>query len=230
MLDGTRPRHVHGSPATFLLASVCMSPDKLQLILIVAPVILLAVILHEVMHGWVANRLGDPTAAERGRLTLNPLPHIDPIGTVILPILLAVTGAPVFGWAKPVPVNFARLRQPKQDMVKVAVAGPLTNVVLAILSAIFFDFLGGFAARGTYLVEVALAGVVINVWLAVLNMVPILPLDGGRVVAGLLPRPQAVTFARLEPYGLMILMVLLFSGALTRLIEPVQHLMLQALL
>jgi Zn-dependent protease len=207
-----------------------MSPEKLQLILVVAPVILLAVILHEIAHGWVANRLGDPTAAERGRLTLNPLPHIDPIGTVILPVLLAVSGAPVFGWAKPVPVNFGRLRQPKQDMVKVAIAGPLTNVGLAVLSAISFNFLGGFAARGSYFVEVALAGVIINVWLAVLNMVPILPLDGGRVLAGLLPRPQAVAFARLEPYGLLILMVLLFSGTLTRFILPFQHLMLQALL
>jgi Zn-dependent protease len=207
-----------------------MTPETLQTILVVAPVILLAVILHEVAHGWVADRLGDPTAAELGRLTLNPLAHIDPFGTVILPVLLAVSGAPVFGWAKPVPVNFGRLRQPKQDMVKVAIAGPLTNIVLAIASALAFHLLGGFAAGRTYLVEVALASVMINIWLAVLNMIPILPLDGGRVLAGLLPYRQAVVFARLEPYGLFILMALLFSGTLTQFMQPVRRLMLQALL
>jgi Zn-dependent protease len=207
-----------------------MSPETLQTILVVAPVILLAVILHEVAHGWVADRLGDPTAAEHGRLTLNPLAHIDPFGTVILPVLLAVSGAPVFGWAKPVPVNFGRLRHPKQDMVKVAIAGPLTNIALAIASAVAFHLLGGFAAGRTYLVEVAVASVMINIWLAVLNMVPILPLDGGRVLAGLLPYRQAVVFARLEPYGLFILLALLFSGTLTQFMQPVRRLMLQALL
>jgi Zn-dependent protease len=207
-----------------------MSTENIQLILVVAPVILLAVILHEVAHGWVAYQLGDPTAAERGRLTLNPLPHIDPIGTVILPILLAVSGMPVFGWAKPVPVNFAQLREPRRDMVKVALAGPLTNIVLAVVCAVGLNLFGASAGSRSYFVEVGLAGVVINVSLAVLNLVPILPLDGGRILAGLLPRPQAVAFARLEPYGLIILMVLLYTGTLTQLIRPVQHLMLKALL
>lgn len=192
--------------------------------------LLIAVILHEIAHGYVAKLNGDPTADQLGRLSLNPLRHIDPLGTVILPGLLMMTGAPVFGWAKPVPVNFANLHHPKSDMVKVAVAGPLTNVLLAVASALVFRWAGGFHASEGSLAHFALASVQINIVLAVLNMVPILPLDGGRVVAGLLPRDQALSYARLERYGLPLVMVLLMTGALGRIIGPVQRLLLDALL
>jgi Zn-dependent protease len=206
-------------------------PEVLQQISIWAVPVLAAVILHEVAHGWVANRLGDPTAARAGRLTLNPIPHVDPVGTVVLPLLLVAAGSPfVFGWARPVPVSFANLRNPKRDMVKVALAGPATNVVLAVASALVFRAAGGWHAHVGGLAEMALASVQINVVLAVLNMVPILPLDGGRVLAGILPRAQALKFARLEPYGMIILMALLFTGTLGQILGPVRNLLLHALL
>jgi Zn-dependent protease len=194
------------------------------------PVLLAAVILHEIAHGYVAKLNGDPTAARLGRLSVNPIRHIDPLGTIILPGLLMATGAPVFGWAKPVPVNFANLRHPKSDMVKVAAAGPLTNVVLAVVSALVFHAAGSWDAQRFSVAHFAFASVQINILLAVLNMMPILPLDGGRVVAGLLPRRQAISFARLERYGLLVVMVLLMSGTLSYVIGPVQKFLLNALL
>jgi Zn-dependent protease len=217
--------------------------ETIQSILIWAPPVLAAVILHEIAHGYVALHLGDPTAAERGRLTLNPLRHIDPVGTVLLPLVLILTHAGfVFGWARPVPIDFRRLRNPKADMVKVAAAGPLTNLVLAALSAAVYRVLAGltFSPDGAFtglaiavLTPVALmarASVLINVGLAIFNMIPIPPLDGGRVLTGLLPRPQAIAFARLERYGLLILMALLFTRALDRIVGPVFNVVLQVLL
>ncbi len=205
--------------------------------------VLAAIILHEIAHGVVAYRLGDPTAKLRGRLTLNPLPHIDPMGTVVLPLLLVVAHAPfLFGYARPVPVNFANLRNPKRDMVLVAAAGPLTNIMLAIASAVVFKQmlhlrlpaegpLSAFLiATLTPVALMAQNSVIINVVLAVFNMLPILPLDGGRVLAGLLPRPQAIAFARLEPLGFFIVILLMATNVLNNVIGPVIGLFLHALL
>jgi Zn-dependent protease len=198
-------------------------------IVLMGPPILFSIILHEIAHGWVANRLGDDTAARAGRLTLNPLPHIDPIGSVVLPLLLLVSGSNyLFGWAKPVPVRFGHLRNPKRDMVAVALAGPGTNIVLAIIFAAAAHWFGGMQMRTPMIM--ALVGVQINVVLAVFNLLPLLPLDGGRVLFGLLPRPAAVAFSRLEPYGMLIVMALLFTGVLGTVLGPVTRTLVGVLL
>lgn len=192
--------------------------------------ILAAVIFHEVAHGVVAFKLGDSTAARMGRLTLNPLPHIDPIGTVVMPLMLLLAGLPMFGYARPVPVDFSQLRHPRRDMVLVALAGPGTNFILAILSAVVLHLIVRYASQDTVdpegiwvtgvLLPMALMArfsVVINVSLAVFNLLPLPPLDGGRVLTGLLPYAQARWLAGIEPYGFLILMGLIMTG----LIGPV---------
>jgi Zn-dependent protease len=208
--------------------------------------VLAAVILHEIAHGAVALRLGDDTAKRMGRLTLNPLPHIDPIGTVMLPALLLFVGAPVFGYARPVPVNYAKLHAPRRDMVLVALAGPLTNLALAGATALVFrqlyGYLGGLAASpespaahvaATVVVPLALMaqhGVVMNVVLAVFNLLPIPPLDGGRVLTGLLPAAQARRLAAIEPFGFLIVVVLLTTRTLGVILDVPVRLLLQVLL
>lgn len=202
-----------------------------QLSIWVLPV-LVAVILHELAHGYSAYLLGDPTAARMGRLTLNPLAHIDLFGTLLLPFLLIITGAPfLFGYAKPVPVDFTNLRNPRRDMVRVAAAGPIMNLILAGLSAGALKFLlssqlitDGLVARNL------LNSVLINVVLAVFNLFPLPPLDGGRVATGLLPRQPALALARLEPYGMLIVMLLLMTGILGDLLQPPVLFVLNALL
>jgi Zn-dependent protease len=182
----------------------------------VVPVII-AVTFHEAAHGFVAHRFGDDTALVAGRVTFNPLKHIDPFGTVLLPALLLVTSGFLFGYAKPVPVNFGRLHHPRRDMVLVALAGPLTNVLLAIASSLLF-YTVDFTPRSIedWLARNLVNSLQINVVLCVFNMLPIPPLDGGRVAVGILPRFLAYPLARLEPYGMLILMlifILSYAGA-----------------
>jgi len=199
--------------------------------------LLAAVILHEVSHGFVALRLGDDTALRMGRLTLNPLPHIDPVGTVLLPGFLLFVGSPfLFGYARPVPVDYRRLRDPRRDMVLVALAGPLTNVTLALASAVLLRLLAdldgaplGTGALGP-LAHVALYSVVINVVLAVFNLLPIPPLDGGRVLTGLLPVAYGRLVASVEPFGFLIVVALLVTDSLRVVVGAPVRLLLGVLL
>jgi len=182
----------------------------------IVPVII-AVTFHEAAHGFVAHRFGDDTALLAGRVTFNPLKHIDPFGTVLLPALLLVTSGFLFGYAKPVPVNFGRLQHPRRDMVLVALAGPVTNILLAIASSLLF-YAVDFTPRSIedWLARNLVNSLQINVVLCVFNMLPIPPLDGGRVAVGILPRFLAYPLARLEPYGMLILMlifILSYAGA-----------------
>jgi Zn-dependent protease len=176
--------------------------------------LIIAIVFHEVAHGLVARRLGDPTAEERGRLTLNPIKHVDPFGTVILPLLLAISHAPVFGWAKPVPVNYRRLRNPRRDMVLVALAGPGMNLLLALAGALLLtatfalsDGAEGGASR--FVALNALNFIYINIFLAVFNLLPVPPFDGGHVVEGLLPPPLASRFRGIGRYALLVFVLLL---------------------
>jgi Zn-dependent protease len=172
-----------------------------------------AIVLHEISHGWVASAFGDPTARLKGRLSLNPIRHVDPIGTVGLPLLLAVSGAPVFGWAKPVPVVAKRLRNPRLHMMIVALAGPGMNFALAILTALILGVLGplepGTGVGRALLYLNLLNFVAINLFLGLFNLLPIPPFDGGHVVEGLLPRPLAARYARLGRFGFPLLILLL---------------------
>lgn len=191
----------------------------IQTILIYAIPILFAITVHEVAHGWVANRCGDSTAKDLGRLTLNPLKHIDLVGTVIVPIVLVLLGGFIFGWAKPVPVDWQKLRHPRRDTALVAIAGPFTNLCMAVFWALFAKigiWMGAQAA-----IEMGKIGIMINGLLMVLNVLPIPPLDGSRVVSSMLPPRFALIYNQLEPYGLLILLGLLAFGVLGKVLWPV---------
>ena len=215
-----------GEIRTDLCLSACMNIDAImQGISTWALPVLFAIVLHEVAHGWVADKLGDNTARFMGRLTLNPIKHIDPIGTVLIPVLLLVVGSPfLFGYAKPVPINFRKLRNPKRDMIWVALAGPVTNLLLALIStlvlAVTVNMPGSMEWVSQPLALMCQASIIINVVLCIFNLLPLPPLDGGRVAVGLLPGPMAYQLSRLEPFGFLIIILLLVSGVLQSVIGP----------
>ena len=184
--------------------------------------IIFAITVHEAAHGYAAKYFGDMTAHYLGRISLNPLKHIDPVGTIILPALTVMLGGILFGWAKPVPVNFSNLRDPKKNMLWVALAGPLSHLLMAIFWTFLYARLQLFPDSSIFFLQVmALAGIQINLILMVLNMLPIPPLDGGRVAASLLPYPWSSYIENLERYGLFIIIFLLFSGVLGSILFPI---------
>lgn len=197
-----------------------------QLVSVLILPVLFAITVHEVAHGWMARRLGDPTAQRLGRLTLNPLKHVDPMGTVLIPFLLVVlkTGF-LFGWAKPVPVTWENLRHPKRDMAIVAAAGPVANLLMALFWGLIVKISLVLPATAVWaskpMLYMGLGGIFINVLLMTFNLLPLPPLDGGRVAVGLLPGPWAWRLARIEPYGFFVLLALMMTGLLWVVVGPV---------
>ncbi len=199
-------------------------PDIAYTIAVWALPILFAITLHEAAHGWVANKLGDPTAKKLVRITINPLKHIDPMGTIVVPIFLATVSPFVLGWAKPVPVEPRYFKSPLLDMALVAVAGPVSNFVMACMWAMFIRIAYLSLDNSpmlTFLAEMGEKGIIINIVLMVLNLLPILPLDGGRVLAGVLPPNLALPFMRMERFGMIIILALLLSGILGKIMWPI---------
>ena len=202
----------------------------IQTVALYAIPVLLAITLHEAAHGYAAKHYGDNTAYMMGRVTLNPLPHIDPVGTILMPLMLyfATSGAFLFGYAKPVPVRFGNLRNPKRDMIWVALAGPGANFFQALVWAALLYVFRGADVNEPFLVEMAQGGVLVNVVMAVFNLFPLPPLDGGRILVGLLPYRQAMLVSRVEPYGFFIVMALVLAGVVSNLwLRPLMALTFQ---
>ena len=186
--------------------------------------VLFAITLHEAAHGWVADKLGDPTARQLGRITMNPIKHIDPVGTIAVPLVLVMLSGFIIGWAKPVPVDMRHFKQPLLDMALVALAGPASNFLMACGWALMITLSTTVLAETSiaiYLLQMGKAGMTINLILMVLNLIPIPPLDGGRVVAGVLPKQIAWSYMRIEPYGMWIILALLVSGVLGKILWPI---------
>ena len=198
----------------------------IQTICVYAIPLIFAITLHESAHGWAAGRLGDPTATMLGRVTINPIPHIDPIGTIAVPgallLMSALTGGGglLFGWAKPVPINPRYFRNPLKAMTITAAAGPLSNLLQMIFWALLLKALAAVGFYDKFVISVCAAGISVNLMLLAFNLIPIPPLDGGRIVRGLLPRQAGMAFDKIEPYGFMILLVLMVGGGLSFFVRP----------
>lgn len=191
----------------------------LKIAIVIIPLIF-AITVHEAAHGWVANKFGDDTARNLGRITLNPIKHIDPIGTVVLPLLMVIMSNFIFGYAKPVPVDWNKLRHPRRDMALVALAGPGANFIMALIWAAVAKATVSSGGVSHYVHMMAIFGIHINVLLLLLNLIPIPPLDGSRVVTSFLPPRAAMLYNTIEPYGIWVLLILLISGALTIVLLP----------
>ena len=198
----------------------------IQTICVYAIPLIFAITLHESAHGWAAGRLGDPTATMLGRVTINPIPHIDPIGTIAVPgallLMSALTGGGglLFGWAKPVPINPRYFRNPLKAMTITAAAGPLSNLLQMIFWALLLKALAAVGFYDKFVISVCAVGISVNLMLMAFNLIPIPPLDGGRIVRGLLPRQAGMAFDKIEPYGFMILLVLMVGGGLSFFVRP----------
>ncbi len=207
------------------------SPDLVSIVIPIV-IVLLSLTVHEAAHAWTADRLGDPTARLLGRVSLNPIVHIDLIGTILLPLIAVYSGFPIIGWAKPVPVNISRLRHHRRDFMIVAAAGPLSNLAQAVVAAVVFRTLVGSTgySASPALADILIAVMHINVLLAFFNLIPIPPLDGGNVLAGLLPESGAAVLDAMRPFGFILLYVLMLTGVLSQLINPPSEMFLGALL
>jgi Zn-dependent protease len=202
---------------------VTQLPSDIFSIVVPVAIVLLSLSVHEAAHAWSADRLGDPTARLLGRVSLNPVVHIDPIGTIVLPLIAAVSNFPIIGWAKPVPVNISQLRHGRTDFMLVAAAGPISNILLAIAAAVAAQIVpsaGGMPSPYLEPENFLIVAGSINIFLAVFNLVPVPPLDGGNVLAGLLPPSAAAAFDNMRPCGFIILYALMFTGMLSEIILP----------
>ena len=210
-----------------------MDATTIQKITIWILPVLFAVALHEAAHAWMADKKGDSTARMLGRLTFNPIKHIDPVGTILVPVLMVVLTGFAFGWAKPVPVDARNLRNPKKDMMWVAAAGPVSNFLQALFWALFLNisvmFFDGRSSISLFFLLMPIAGITINVILGVLNLLPIPPLDGGRIMSGLLSPRAAMQFSKIEPYGFFIIIALMLTGILSYIIFPIIAVFLKVL-
>lgn len=195
-----------------------MNPQIRELILTI-PAFLLALTIHEYAHGWVALKRGDTTALEAGRLSLSPLAHCDPIGTFLFPILLALSGLPVFGWAKPVPINFNRLYNPKKDLLWVGLAGPAANIIFSFCLAVILKLVPALkvVTLGRFMFYI----ITINLLLGIFNLIPVPPLDGSRILTSLLPLRQAIAYMQLERYGFLVIFILLWTGIIGKIVFPI---------